>query len=145
MQRVALSRLAASGDAVLVVLDVGTALATLHMTAFGKGLAVLLGDVTGAAEMLLGILVVDEELTVFAVAVGLVASNRNNVEDIGGLLEDDIHLLKRSVGGLGIEEVDDREDESVDNGEDDVGSVLDVLECHRGDHDNHEVENPGPC
>lgn len=55
--------------------------------------SVLLGDVTGSAEVFLGVLVVDEELAVLAVAVGLVAGDGDHVEDVFGLEEDCVHLL----------------------------------------------------
>lgn len=102
----------------------------------------LLGDMTGAAQMLFGILVVDEELSVLAVAVRLVAGNRDDVEDAGRILEDSVHLLQGPVGGLGIEEINDGEDEGVDDRKDDVGLVSDVLESDGGNHDNQEVEDP---
>lgn len=102
----------------------------------------LLGDMTGAAEMLFSILVVDEELAFLAVAVRLVAGHRDDVEDAGGLLENSIHLLQGSVGGLGVEEIDNGEDEGVDDRKDDVGSISNVLESDGGNHDNQKVEYP---
>lgn len=104
----------------------------------------LLGDMTGAAEMLFGVLVIDEQLAVLAVAVGLVAGDRDDVEDAGRILEDSVHLLQGSVGGLRVEEIDDGEDESVDDRKDDVSLVSDILESDWGNHDNQEVKDPSP-
>ena len=58
------------------------------------------------------------------------------------LAEDHIHLLQGPARSLGVEEVDHRNDEGVDDGEDDVSLVLDVVERNGRDHDNHEVEDP---
>ena len=96
----------------MAILNMGE-LAGLHVVALGKGLAMFLGDVACAAQVLLRVFVVDEKLAVLAVAVGLVAGDGDHVEDTGGLVEDGVHLLQRSVGGLWIEEVDNREDEGV--------------------------------
>ena len=152
--------LAAVGQALLVILDM-TALASLQLATGDKlVIALLFGNVAGAAHVLLGILVVDEELALLAVAVGLVAGDGDNIEDAGCLLEDDVHFLQGAVCGLGVEEVDDWEDECVaglllDNvrtviggghlhhGENDICPVFDVLKGDRRDHDNEEVENPG--
>ena len=43
----------------------------------------LLGNIAGTAKMLLSVLVVDEKLAILAVAVGLVAGDRDDVEDAG--------------------------------------------------------------
>jgi hypothetical protein len=37
----------------------------------------------------------------------------DDVEDAGCLAEDAVHFFEGAVGGLGVEEVDDREDEGV--------------------------------
>lgn len=105
--------LTAFGYAAVPVLDVGTLASLQLITSKELVLAAFLGDVTGAAEMLFGVLVVDKELAVLAIAVGLVASDGDQAEDAGCLLEDDVHLLQRPVGCLGVEEIDDREDERV--------------------------------
>lgn len=63
--------------------------------------------------MLFGIFIVDKQFAVLAVAMRFLTGNRNNIKDTTSLVEDGIHLLQGSVGGFGIEEVDDREDESV--------------------------------
>lgn len=73
----------------------------------------LLGDMTGATEVLFGVLIIDEELAVLAVAVGFVASDGDNVEYVTGLVKNRIHLFQRAVCSLGIEEVDHREDDGV--------------------------------
>jgi hypothetical protein len=79
---------------------------------------------------------------VLVVHEGLLDRDGNHVEDICRLLEDEVHLFERPVSGLREEEVDGGEDEGVDHSEDDVGSVPNRLKCDRGDHDNHEVEDP---
>ena len=97
------------------------------------------------------------------VAVGLLDRDFHDVKDVRGLLEDVVHLLKRTETGLGEEEVHGGEDECVSgtrsqlkrpgrlvridvgnlhNSEDDVGLVFYVFECHGGDHHDHEVEDP---
>lgn len=53
------------------------------------------------------------ELAVLVVAVGLPDGDVHNVENVGGLLEDVIHLLQRAVAGLGEEEVHNWEDSSI--------------------------------
>lgn len=58
------------------------------------------------------------ELTVLVVTVGLLERDGNDVEDIGALLEDVVHLLEGSVAGFGEEEVGHWEDEGVDDRED---------------------------
>ena len=105
--------LAAVGQALLVILDM-TPLASLQLaTSDELVVALLFGNVTGAAHVLLGVLIVDEELALLAVAVGLVAGDGDNAEDAGCLLEDDVHFLQGAVCCLGVEEVDDWEDECV--------------------------------
>ena len=41
----------------------------------------------------------------------------------GRFAEDGVHFFEGAVGGFGVEEVDDGEDEGVDYGEDDVGFI----------------------
>lgn len=53
------------------------------------------------------------EVAMLVVAVRLFERVRRGVEDICGLLEDVVHLLKRAVASLGVEEVDNWEDERV--------------------------------
>lgn len=90
-------------------------LATLQVGAGTKsGLGSnLLGDMTGATEVLFGVLIIDEELAVLAVAVGFVASDGDNVEYVTGLVKDRVHFFQRAVCGLGVEEVDHRKDDGV--------------------------------
>jgi len=97
------------------VLDV-SALATLQLGTGSETTLALLGHVAGTAQVLLCVLVVDEKFAVLTVAVRLVAGNGDHVEDAGGFVEDAVHLLEGPVGGLGIEEVDDGEDECVAGG-----------------------------
>lgn len=42
--------------------------------------------------------------------------------------EDDINLLERSVGGLWVEEPDDRKETGVDYGEEEIGSPADSVD-----------------
>lgn len=91
-----------------------SALATLQVRAGSElGLVYVLIGVAGTTQVLLSVLVVDEELALLAVAVGLVAGNGDQVEHVVGLVEDCVHFLQRAVGGFGVEEIDDREDEGV--------------------------------
>lgn len=95
-----------------IVLDM-RALASLQIRSRGESLDLLLRHMAGAAHVFLGGLVVDEELAILAETVGLVAGDRDNVEDTATLLENCVHLLQGAVGSLGVEEVDHRKDESV--------------------------------
>lgn len=67
----------------------------------------------------------------FAIPPGFVPCNTDNREDRFGLDEDSIHFLEGSVGGFGVEEVDARNDECVDDREDNVGLVLDGVKGNR--------------
>lgn len=53
------------------------------------------------------------ELSMLVVAVRLLKRNGDTVKYVRGLLEDVIHLLKRAVSCLWVEEIDNREDASV--------------------------------
>lgn len=82
---------------------------------------VLAGSVLGgvaenadaANGFVLDIIQSPEELAVGAVHVGLVAGERDAVEDVGCLVENAVHFFQRAAGGLGEEEVDDRDDGSI--------------------------------
>lgn len=81
----------------------------------------------------------DEELSVLAVLVRLnlcLADDGKGALPAGDLVEDDVHLLEGSEGGFGVEEVDGGDHDGVDDGEDEVGLPLDVVEADRGNHDN---------
>lgn len=54
-----------------------------------------------------------EQLPGLAVHVRLVAGNLDHAEDAAGLVEDTVHLLQRTVGGLGEEEVDNGDDGGI--------------------------------
>jgi len=73
----------------------------------------LVGHVAGAAQVVLGLGVVDEQLAVLAVAARLLPGDAHDIPDRLGLAEDDVHLLERPVGGLGVEEVHDGDDEGI--------------------------------
>lgn len=73
----------------------------------------LISDTTLAASMKICILVVDENIAIFVVAMWLSSGDTDDLEDVVGLLEDKIHLLQRSIGCFGIEEVDSWENGSI--------------------------------
>jgi hypothetical protein len=67
------------------------------------GLAVLGLDqraATSSASSSFGVQVVDEKFTRFAVAIGCVAGNLDNVEDGGCLAEDLVHFFKGAKTGF---------------------------------------------
>lgn len=81
----------------------------------------------------------DEELSVLAILMRLnlcLADDGEGTLPTGDLVEDDVHFLEGSEGGLGVEEVDSGDHDGVDDGEDEVGLPLDVVEADRGNHDN---------
>lgn len=92
-------------------------LRVLDMVVGGHGLVspgdLLLGDVAEASSVLVRLFVVDEKLSVLAVATGLFACDAYEVEDRRCLVEDGVHLLKRAICGFGVEEVHDGEDHKV--------------------------------
>lgn len=71
------------------------------------------GSTARATLVLIRLLVVDQKLALLSVAVRLLSSYADHREDGVGLAEDGVHLLQRPVGGLGVEEVHDREDDGV--------------------------------
>ena len=71
--------------------------------------------------------------------------NLDDVEWVGGLVENLVHFLERAVRRLGEEKIDAGHHEGVYDGEDNVGLVADVREGRGRDHDNHEVEDPVGC
>lgn len=74
----------------------------------------LLGESAGTADSLvLDVVEGAEQFTVRTVHVRLVAGDADTVEDVGGLVEDAVHLLQRTQGGLGEEEVDGGDDGGV--------------------------------
>lgn len=58
------------------------------------------------------------------------------------LREDDIELLKRATSGFRVEEVDDRDEDGVHDGEKEVGSPTDGGDHGRRDLYDQEVEDP---
>lgn len=71
------------------------------------------GNMTSTAQVIFRLSVIDEQLTILAVAARLIPCNLDKVPNRCGLVEDVIHLLQRTVGSLRVEEVDDGEDKSV--------------------------------
>ncbi len=57
--------------------------------------------------------VVDQNFALFAVTARFVLGRPDDREDALGLVEDGVHLLKRAIGRLRIEEKYDGDDESV--------------------------------
>ena len=86
--------------------------------------------------MLLAFLVVNEWFAILAIATRFMLSGPDNCKDVLCFLEDCIHFFERSVGGLGIEEVDDREDECIAAGSVSVGNGrVDVEDLHDSKND----------
>ena len=124
---------------------IGASAAVVSRSFPGIVLAALLGN--GAeATVFLGILVVDEDLAIFAVSAWSIGCCADQAPHRLGVVEDGVHLLEGAVGGLGEEEVDDGNNEGVarfrvsmarqknviccggpnlHDGEDDVGLILD--------------------
>merc|ERR1712093_103421 len=94
--------------------------------------------------MLVRLLILDQQLSILIeparLIPGLLDSRQNRLR----LHEDVVHLFEGSIGSLGVEEVDDREDECIDYGKDDIGLIADAIECNWCNHDNHEVKWPIP-
>lgn len=67
--------------------------------------------------MILRILVIDQQFSVFPISQRLVLSCADDVEpappSFGRFAEDVVDFFERAVGGLGVEEVDYGEDEGV--------------------------------
>lgn len=114
---------------------------SVGLTTAGAALATVLAG--GGVAGLLYIVVGDEELAVLAVAVGLFAGDIDDIEGTlesgGGFGKDGVHLFEGAVGGLGEEEVGDGDNDSVDDGEDGVGVVLDGVEGDGSNHNDLEV------
>jgi len=75
-------------------------------------------------------------VAVFVVHKWFLDRDRNDVEDVRRLLEDQVHLLQGSVSCLWEEEVDQREDEGIDDGEYRIGIIRNGIEGDRGYHNN---------
>jgi len=56
--------------------------------------------------------------------------------------EDDIDLLQTAASGLGVEQNHGGNEDGVHDGEEELGSPLDVGDHDGSDHDNSEVEQP---
>jgi len=64
-------------------------------------------------RMLLGIVIRDEQLAILAIAPRRLLRNLHDIENRRRIVEDGVHFFERAVGRLGIEEVDDRDDEGI--------------------------------
>lgn len=51
-----------------------------------------------------------------------------------------VHVLERTVGGLGVEEVDDGQEDEVEAGEDDVEFIAQVADADGGELGADEAE-----
>lgn len=63
--------------------------------------------------MLFGLLIVDQNFAVLTIATWFMLSSPDHCKEVLCLLEDGVHFLKGAVSCFWIEEIDDREDESV--------------------------------
>ncbi len=70
--------------------------------------------------------VLDQDLTILAVAVRLGLGNPHHGQDTLGLVEDAVHLLEGPVRCLRVEEIHHREDEGIDDRKNDIGLVTDA-------------------
>lgn len=83
--------------------------------------------------VLLRLFIADKQLTVLPVPMGLVAGRGDDVEGVGRVMEDLVHLFQGAIGGFREEEIDRWDHEEVDDCEDDVGPVADIGESWGGD------------
>ena len=63
--------------------------------------------------MFLRIFVIDDGIAELVVAAGFFAGDANDGKDGFGFAENRVHFFEGTVGGFGVEEVDDGEDEGV--------------------------------
>ncbi len=63
--------------------------------------------------MLVRLVVVDEQFALFAVASRFLAGDCDDGEVGVAFAEDAVHFFQGAVGGFGVEDVDDGEDEGV--------------------------------
>ncbi len=110
--------------------------------------------------MLLGLIIIDQHLSILPEPPRLLLRRLHHREHIARLRKDAIHLLQGPVGGFGVEEIHDGDDEGVSvekrslveevgqegsdshNSKDDVCLVFDTLKRNRRDHHHHEIERP---
>jgi len=92
--------------------------------------------------MLLRLFIINQQLAILSVPPRFLPRVLHHTKNILRLLEDTIHFLQTPIRSFGIEEVDNRDNKSVNDCEDDVGLVFDVVECYRGNHDHHEIKEP---
>lgn len=94
------------------------------------------------SSVVIRLIVIDEQRTVLVITLRLLFGNLDDVKsalEAVAILENLVHLLQRPVGCLGVEEVDTRYHEGVDDGKNDVGLVADICEGWRCDHDHEEL------
>lgn len=72
-----------------------------------------ISDTTDVMEVLVCLGIVDEQLSILAVASRLVACNPHQRPDGFGLVEDCVHFFQGAIRCFGVEEVDDGEDKGV--------------------------------
>lgn len=86
----------------------------VHVDLLGERSALLvLSNNAGTFAVLFGILVADQELTILAISARCFPGDLDHLEDGSGSAENRVHLFKRTIGGLWVEEVDDRNNECV--------------------------------
>lgn len=93
----------------------------------------------------LSILIINKQLSLLAIPSRLLPRHLDHIKrplEPIHILEDLIHLLQAPSRRFGVEEVNARNHESVDAGEDGVGVVAYAVESYRGDHHNEEIEDP---
>ena len=70
-------------------------------------------DNATSTSSLIRVVVVDEQLAIFAVPSGLAICNANHSKYRLALVEDGVHLFQRAVGGFRVEKVNHGKDKSV--------------------------------
>ena len=90
----------------------------------------LVTDVTCSPHVVLRLLVIDQHLTILAIPVRFLVGDLHDCKDRVALLEYDVHLLQRAVGGFRVEEIDHGDNEGVDDGEDDICLISNGTEAN---------------
>lgn len=80
---------------------------------FGERGGLFVFSNTGTITMFVGLLVADQKFTILVVSARCVPGDFDHIEDRSSPAENRVHLFKGAVGGLGVEEVDDRDDECI--------------------------------
>lgn len=103
-------------------------------------------NTTPTSLMFTSLSILNKNLTILAVTSWCILRNLDDGEPslktTSGVSEDCVHFFEGSICSLGIEEVDNREYEGVDDSEDDVCLVADGRKRNGSNHDDHEVPDP---